>query len=143
METEMGRVLTAATIENLGDVVEVQRGNRSANEVRRVDVTDALVDTRATALALPARLIAQLGLQKVFERHARSTRGTHIVDMYQAVRLTIHERSCTVDVMEMPDEVPVLIGQVPLGMLDLVADPQGRRLIGNPAHQGEHILDLY
>jgi hypothetical protein len=37
----------------------------------------------------------------------------------------------------------VLIGRIPLDMLDLVVDPQARRLIGNPAHHGEHILELY
>jgi hypothetical protein len=45
--------------------------------------------------------------------------------------------------MEVPDDVPVLVGQIPLEMLDLVVDPQSRRLIGNPEHQGEHILELY
>ena len=45
--------------------------------------------------------------------------------------------------MEVPNEVPVLIGQIPLEMLDLVVDPQGRRLIGNPEHNGEHILELF
>jgi predicted aspartyl protease len=143
METEMGRVFATATIENLGDLVEVDRRNRSDDQVRRIVVNDALVDTGATALALPTRLIGQLGLKKVFERRARSTRGTHMVAMYQAVRLTIEGRSCTVDVMEVPDDVPALIGQVPLELLDFVVDPQGQRLIGNPAHQGEHILDLY
>ncbi len=48
----------------------------------------------------------------------------------------------TVDTMEVPDDVPVLIGQIPLEMLDLVVDLPGRRLIGNPAHGGEHILEL-
>ena len=45
METEMGRVLTAATVENLIDLGEVDRGNRSADQVRKVELTDALVDT--------------------------------------------------------------------------------------------------
>ena len=73
----------------------------------------------------------------------RSAKGTGMVAMYQAVRLTIEGRSCTVDVMEVPDDVPALIGQVPLEMLDFVVDPQARRLIGNPAHNGEHILEMY
>lgn len=47
------------------------------------------------------------------------------------------------DVMEVPDDVAVLIGQIPLEMLDFVVDPQCRRLIGNPAHGGEQILELY
>jgi hypothetical protein len=45
--------------------------------------------------------------------------------------------------MEVPDDVPVLIGQVPLEQLDFVVDLQARRLIGNPAHGGEHIIEMY
>jgi hypothetical protein len=56
---------------------------------------------------------------------------------------TIENRFCTVDAMEVPDDVPVLIGQIPLEMLDLVVDLQGRRLTGNPAHNFEHILELF
>ena len=139
----MGRVLTEATIENLGDLLEVQRGLRSPEQVRRVSVNDALVDTGATTLALPGRLIRQLGLTKSYDKRATSSAGLKQVAVYEAVRLTLQGRYCSVDVMEVPDEVPVLIGQIPLEMLDLVVDLQGRRLIGNPAHGGEHVLELY
>jgi len=47
------------------------------------------------------------------------------------------------DVMEVPDGVPVLIGQLPLGHLDLVVDLRNRALIGNPTHGGEHVYELY
>lgn len=139
----MGRVLTEATVENLGDLFEVHRGIRSTDQVRRIVVTDALVDTGATTLALPTRLLQQLGLAKRYEKRATSSRGTGQVAVYEAARLTILDRDCTVDVMEVPDDVPVLIGQIPLEMMDLVVDPQGRRLTGNPAHGGEHVLELY
>ena len=86
---------------------------------------------------------AELGLQKVYEKRAKSTRGVGPVCVYEAVRLTIAERFCTVDVMQVPDDVPVLVGQIPLEMLDLVVDLPGRRLTGNPAHDGEHILELF
>lgn len=66
-----------------------------------------------------------------------------MVPVYEAVRLMIADRFCTVDVMEVPDEVPLLIGEIPLEFLDFVVDPQIRRLIGNPAHNGEHTLELY
>ena len=112
-------------------------------KVRRVTVPDALVDTGATTLALPTQLITRLGLKKVYEKRAKSTHGTGKVSVYEAVRLTIDNRFCTVDVMEVPDDVPALVGQIPLEMLDLVVDPQGRRLTGNPAHGGEHILELF
>jgi predicted aspartyl protease len=143
METTVGRVLTSVTIENLGDLSEVERGLRAADGVRRTSIDDAFVDTGATTLALPTRVIEQLGLKKVYEKRARSTRGLGPVSVYEAVRVTIQDRFCTVDVMEVPDDVPVLVGQIPLEMLDLVVDPQSRRLIGNPEHQGEHILELY
>ena len=37
------------------------------------------------------------------------------------------------DVMEVPDDAPVLTGQLPLEQLDFVVDLQSRTLIGNPA----------
>jgi hypothetical protein len=37
----------------------------------------------------------------------------------------------------------VLIGQIPLETLDFVVDPVGQKLIGNPAHGGEHIYEWY
>jgi predicted aspartyl protease len=139
----MGRVLTEATIENLQDLWDVRRGLLPPDQVRRVTVDDALVDTGSTTLALPTRLIRQLGLTKSNQKRVRSSIGTSWVDVYQAVRLTIQGRDLTVDVMEVPDDVPVLIGQIPLEMLDLVIDLQGGRLIGNPAHGGEHVLEMY
>ncbi len=144
METAvMGRVLTEATIENLQDLWDVQRGRLPPGQARSITVPDALVDTGATTLALPARLIEQLGLIKRYTKRTTSSRGLGHTDVYEAVRLTIQGRDCTVDVMHVPDDVPVLIGQIPLEMLDLVVDLQSRRLVGNPAHGGEQILELY
>jgi len=37
----------------------------------------------------------------------------------------------------------IAFGQIPLEMLDLVIDLQGRRLTGNLAHGGEQVLELY
>ena len=45
--------------------------------------------------------------------------------------------------MEVPDTVPVLIGQLPLEHLDFVIDMRSHTLIGNPAHGGEHMYELY
>ncbi|MBI1914304.1 MAG: aspartyl protease family protein [Planctomycetes bacterium] len=144
METAtMGRVLTEATIESLKDLWNAEQGLRPADQVRRVTVTDALVDTGATLLSLPSRLIQQLGLAQTSTRRVSSSIGAGEAAMYEAVRLTIQGRSCTMDVLEVPDSGPVLIGQLPLVHLDLVVDLRNRALIGNPAHGGEHIYELY
>lgn len=140
---EVGRVLAHAKIENLSDLWAVEEGRCAEDAVRRIDVPSALVDTGATTLALPKWMIAQLGLRKSYDKEALTSLGRAPVSVYEAVRLTLLDRFCTVDVMEVPDDVPVLIGQIPLEMLDLVVDPQARRLIGNPEHGGEHVLELF
>ncbi|HKI38061.1 MAG TPA: aspartyl protease family protein [Gemmataceae bacterium] len=145
METQtMGRVLTEATIENLGDLWNVQQGLRTPEQVRRITVTDALVDTAATLLSLPTRLIQQLGLTPRYKKHVVSSNGTvSEAAVYGTVRLTIQGRDCPTDVIEVPDNVPVLVGQIPLEYLDLVVDLRKRCLIGNPAHGGEHVFEMY
>jgi len=139
----VGRVLTEAKIENLKDLWAVEQGLRTPDQARSLTVTDALADTGATLLSLPTALINRLGLSKVSSKQVRSSIGVSEASLYEAVRLTIGGRSCTMDVMEVPDEVPVLIGQLPLEHLDFVVDLRSRSLIGNPAHGGEHVYELY
>ncbi len=144
MEIEtMGRVCTEATIENLADLLNVEQGLCTLDQVRRVTVDNALVDSGATLLALPTRLISQLGLTHKYSRRVNTTAGPREAAVYGTVRLTIQGRECPTDVMEVPDTVPVLIGQIPLEYLDFVIDPRGQKLIGNPEHGGEHIFELY
>ena len=144
METEaMGRTLTEATIENLEDLWAAKRNLIPADKVRRIVVADALADSGATLLSLPTRYIQQLGLNPQVKKRVTTSAGIVEATMYEAVRLTIQGRQCTMDVIEVPDDVPVLIGQIPLEHLDLVIDPRNRRLIGNPAHGGEHMYELY
>jgi predicted aspartyl protease len=144
METTlMGKVLVTAKIENSYDIERRELGSLPADQVRTVEVTDALVDTGASQLLLPKRLIAQLGLRHYRTRNARGIGGTVPMPMYATVRLTIQGRECALDVGEISDDLPVLIGQVPLELLDFVVDMKNQRLIGNPAHGGEHIMDVF
>lgn len=144
METEtMGRVLTEARIDNLKDLWDAQRGRLPSDQARTLLIPDALVDTGATLLSLPTRMINQLGLERVSSKRLTSSSGPMEAWMCEAVRLTIQGRSCTMDVVEVPDEVPVLIGQIPLEHLDLVVDLRNRVLIGNPAHGGIHTYEMY
>jgi predicted aspartyl protease len=144
METAtMGRVVVTAKIENLDDLYRAHRGEISPQQVRTVEVDDALVDTGATGLGIPLRLIEQLGLIRRQKRRVRTTAGPREVQMYEAAQVTVQDRDCRVDVTEVPADCPVLIGQVPLELLDFVVDPQGRRLIGNPDHGGQHMFDMF
>src|SRR5271157_4464208 len=133
METAlMGKVVVTVRIENLEDLFDAEKGLISADAVRSVETHDALVDTGAVGLLLPRSMVAARGLG-----------GTLQMPMYRAVRLTIQGRDCAIDVGEIGDEFPVLVGQVPLELLDWVVDSRGQRLIGNPEHGGEHIMEVY
>jgi predicted aspartyl protease len=144
METAtMGKVLVPARIENVFDLHEVSLGTRLSETVRFVEVTEALVDTGASTLSLPIKMVNQLGLKPYCSRQARTSSGSVILQVYGTVCLTVQGRDCTCDVVPVPDDCPVLIGQIPLELLDFVVDPVGQRLIGNPAHGGEHVIELY
>lgn len=139
----MGRVLVQATIENLQDLWEVKKGLRKPEDVRRVEVQDALVDTGARLLSMPLKYVKSLGLEYAETRDATTTAGKKPFDIYRLVQLTVLDRQCPLDVAALPDDCPILIGQIPLERLDLVVDPGKQRVIGNPEHGGEYVLDMY
>lgn len=142
-ENEMGRVTVDVTVENMTDLWEAEKGRISAEQVRRVSIPDALIDTGATTLELPRRLIKELGLQEVRQRSVVSCQGIGTISVCSIVRLHILGRHCAVEVMEVPDETPALVGQIPLEMMDLVVNPRLRQITGNPAHGGEEVLELF
>ena len=139
----MGRVTVAARVENIGDLFNVDGGRLAPEAVRAVEVADALVDTGATGLSMPRSLLETLGLTYLRTRKAISSAGPIDVRVFGTARLTVQGRDCPSDVTELPDGSPVLIGQIPLEAMDFVVDLTSRQLIGNPAHGGEHIIELY
>jgi predicted aspartyl protease len=138
----MGKVLVQAVVENLDDLFAVRKGLMLADQIRRVEVDDALIDTGATGLMLPSRMIAALGLEPLRIRPARTVAGPVPLQVYRAVRLSIQGRDCISDVAEIPDEFSMIVGQVPLELMDWVVDPRGQKLIGNPEHGGAHMVEV-
>jgi hypothetical protein len=139
----MHRVFTEATLESLSDIWDVERGQLAPEQARRITVDDALVDPSETALSLPIPLIEALRLARNSSARVTRASGVEFVALYEAVRLTIQGRSCTMDVIESPPGMPVLIGRFSLLHLDLVIDFDSGELIGNPAHGGEHMYEMY
>jgi predicted aspartyl protease len=139
----MGRVTVPAKIENLDDQALVNAGHLDPEKARTIEVRDALVDTGATRLSLPRPLIDQLGLTRYGSERHRTANGMREFGLYGPVRLTVQGRYCVLDVSELPDDCPVLIGQVPLELMDWVVDSKGQQLIGNPEHGGEWMSDMF
>lgn len=105
--------------------------------------TEALVDTGATLLALPANFIKRLSLRKmraVPVRYANNQIESR--DLYAAVTLEILGRSATFDVLELPEGSQSLIGQIPLEALDLVVNPKSGKLSPNPLSPDAPMMDL-
>ena len=136
----MGRVMTKAKITNLFDDMKEREGLMAPDDVLSVEI-ELLVDTGATCLSLPRNIIDELGLTKTSEKTVITANGQVTRSMYDAVRLVIMDRDATIPVMDVPPDVPPLLGYIPLEMLDLVPNPKSQRLEGNPDHDGEYILD--
>ncbi len=139
----MGKVTTKIRVENSLDYLLSKRGDISPSEVRFIEVEDALVDTGATLLCMSKKRITVLGLFPLEIREAKTAVGTVQRQVYEGARLTIMGRTCSVDVMELPDGIPALVGYVPLENLDLLPEPKSQKLIPNPAHEGKMVMDLY
>ena len=103
-------------------------------------VVDADVDRAVVTVRLPAEAIRTLGLDRVGRRR-ETIDGRERVDVYGSVRLAILHRSMPMDVFELPDGRPALVGHVVLTGLDLVIDAASLRLSGNPTH-GDWILEM-
>lgn len=132
------RHTTQIQLTNLEDLHAVKLGVRKPEEVRRLTVADALVDTGATRLCLPTSLIEHLGLTAVAKRTARTATGIVERTVYSEVEYTLLERSSTIRVTDLPEGSPILIGHVVLEELDLCVDMK-RGLIYNPAHGDDWI----
>ena len=138
----MGRVTCEALVENLEDSWDVEKKLLAPDAARKLVIAQALVDTGAAFLSLPSRMIKQLGLKQRGSKRVMTSGGVAQADMYDAVRLTIQGRDCILQVLEVPDAVPPLVGYIALELLDFVVDPKAQKLIGNPEHGGEHMYDL-
>ena len=138
----MGRVTVKIKVENVVDLGLVQRKQLLAKEVRSEEL-EALVDTGATLLCLPRAIIEKLAIFPIGTCKAETANGMVTRELFEAVRLTIMGRKCDVNVVEVSSDGSSLVGYIPLEALDFVVDPKAQKLIPNPKHHGEMVLDLY
>ena len=144
METaEMVRVLTDVTVYNLGDLFEVKRGKLPADQVRKVEITGALVDSGASTLCMPKRLLDQIGATPSYQKQSMTAAGMQTTTLYDTVWAEIQGRMANIDPAELPDGCPVLVGQLVLEAMDWVIDMKNHKLVGNPDHGGEAMLEIW
>jgi len=137
----MGKVIVKIKLTNLKDIFLKSAGARRAGP--RVIEVKSLVDTGATRLYLKPSVIKKLGLLRVDAVRSQTTNGAAIRFKYEPVQLELMGRKENFDVIELPESVPNLLGQVPLRVLDLVVDSKRQKLIPNPDHGGEQMTEEY
>lgn len=103
--------------------------------------TKALVDTGATFLSLPKREIEKLKLRFSRDVNVKTTNGIVKRKIYKGAEIIIQDRSVSMDILELPDDLPPLIGVLVLEALDFVVDPVNQKIMGNPLHKGEFLID--
>jgi predicted aspartyl protease len=138
----VGRTVTPATVENIADLIKLHERLITPDKVRHIEIPEALVDTGATFLSLPKSMIQKLGLEFQYTRLGITPGGPRRVKVYSPVRLSVQGRFCMIDVAEVSERAPVLIGQIPLEIMDFVVDPRRGKIIPNPAHGGEWTIEL-
>ena len=132
------RHTTEIQLVNLNDLRFAEAGFIPAEDVRKITVADALVDTGATGLCLPTSLIERLGLTPVGKRTARTAAGIVERTVYSEVEYTVLQRSSTIRVTDLPEGSPILVGHIIMETLDLWVD-MTKGLIYNPAHGDDWI----
>ena len=126
---------------NSYDEESVFRGHLAPEGVRSLEI-EALVDTGATMLMLPAEVVAALGLREGGRRKVRYANGDVAeVPWVSGVKLTILGREMVATALVERAGTTALIGQIPLEELDLLVDPKSRKLHVNPASPEAPLLD--
>ena len=137
----MGKVIVQIKVTNLKDAFLQEEGARKADP--RAVETEALVDTGATRLYLKPSVIRALGLRATDTIQSKTTNGLRTRQVYQPVRLEIMGRHGEFNVVDVDEDVPNLVGQIPLEYLDFVVDPKRQALVPNPEHGERQMTEEY
>ena len=137
----MGKVVIKIKLTNLFELGAQNR--KLSNAQPRVVEVEALVDTGATRLYLKPSVIRALGLEKVDSIISRTSNGPAKRTVYEPVRLEVQGRHGDFNVVDVGEDVPNLLGQIPLEYLDFVVDSKNRKLIPNPEHGDKQMSEEY
>ncbi len=138
----MGKVVEKIRVSNWGDNALVAAGARK--KPPRSVTTEALVNTGAGLLYLKASVVKKLGLRQIDTVRSR-TMSALLEErrVCSPVELRLAGRKGLFRVVEIPDTLPNLIGQLPLEELDLVVDTRKHRVVPNPEHPEGPLYDEF
>jgi clan AA aspartic protease len=136
----MGEVRVMVRLSNAADMAPVRRNLMRPEEIRVVEA-DALVDTGAVTFVLPSLVVERLGLARPFKQVADYADGRRDeVDVTEPVFVELLGRHTVEEALVLGDEV--IVGQTILEKTDLYVDCRQKRLLPNPAHPDQPVLQV-
>ena len=135
-------IRTRVKMSNFLDEGLAERGLIEPDEVRSIELEEAIVDTGSTRLVLTGEMVDRLGLELVGEitaKYADNRIGRKPIA--RGVLLEIMERTAIFDAV-VEEDGQALIGMVVLEELDLWPDPQRGTLTTNPLSPDTPLYNL-
>ncbi len=126
---DMGRFAVEIEVANYSDLILAEHGALPAEKVRRQTIR-ALVDSGATKLVLPEKLVQELGLplgSKIKVRYADGR--TAVRDSAEGVYVAILGRHGTFRAVVEPKRDTALLGAIVLEDFDLLVDCPNERVV--------------
>jgi len=124
------------------DIKIVNKYTKDGN-LRELELKDVIVDSGASMMCLSKKMIEELDLEFIRRVKVNTAEGIVELGVYGPVLYEIKNRMATGEVLELRHpKIEALIGQIPLEQLDFLIDPSSNKLIYNPAHNGELVLDM-
>lgn len=136
----IGEVRVKVKLTNAGDEAMVRRGLLTADQIRSYEA-DALVDTGAIRSVLPRQIVQQLGLATVRKTRARYANDqSEEIDVTEPAGIELMTRRTSEETLVLGSEV--IIGQTVLESLDLRVDCTNLRVVPNPAHPDQPVINI-
>jgi clan AA aspartic protease len=136
----MGEVRVTVRLSNAADMALVRRNSMRPEEVHSVEA-DALVDMGAVTFVLPSLVVERLSLARPFKQVAEYADGRREeVDVTEPVFIELQGRHTVEEALVLGDEV--IVGQTVLEKTDLYVDCRQKRLVPNPAHPDQPVLQV-
>ena len=138
----MGKVMQLIKLRNSIDVARANEGEVLSTAIRALEI-EALVDTGATMLVLPADVVATLGVPIQGTRKVRYANGELAERPWVGhIEIEILGRKTVCTALVEKAGTTALIGQIPLEELDFLVDPKSRELRVNPASPDLPMIDV-
>jgi aspartyl protease family protein len=138
----MGKVMEKIKLTNDYELAQAEAGTLDVSSVRTVEI-EALVDTGATMMMLPADIVAHLGVPIRGQRKVRyADSRIEEVPWVSGIRIDVRGRSAVVSALVGVAGSTALLGQIPLEEMDFIVDPKSRELRPNPSSPDAPVLDL-